>query len=73
MMLDSESSNRRKEAEITAYHQDIRRGQVIAFLYLVAVLVVVVVCAYLKCEKIGLTVAGMGAAGIVANFIWRRK
>lgn len=73
MMRDSESTNRRKEAEIAAYHQDIRRGQVIAFLYLIAVLAVVIVCAYLKCEKIGITVAGMGAAGIVANFIWRKK
>lgn len=73
MKRDSESQNLRKGAELREYHRDVSRGQRVAFCFLVLDMMAAVACAYLGSEKIGVTIAGMGAAGIVSNFIWRKK
>lgn len=73
MMKDSESENRRKEVDVASYHRSVCRGQWIAFVYLMSVLGCVLVCAFLGLETLGFGVACMGTAGIVANFIWRKR
>ena len=72
MKLTAGSELERKSFELREYHRDVRRGQLIAFVYLMSALIGAVVCACLDCEKVGIAIAGVGAAGIVSNFIWKK-
>lgn len=72
MQKDSESENRRKEADLVSHHRNVRRGQWVAFVYLMCVLGGAVFCARIGCEKVGIAIATMATAGIVANFVWRK-
>ena len=70
---DHDSENRVKESDVNQYHSDVKRGQYLAALVMLGIVAAVIVCAVSGKEKAAMTVAGMGAVGIVSSFIGRRK
>jgi len=70
---DHDSENRVKETDIKMYHAGVMRGQIFAALVLLAIVSAIIVCAIYGHGGAAAAVAGMGAAGIVSNFIVKRK
>lgn len=73
MQKDHDSENRAKEADIGKYHDDVRRGQIFAFLILLAVVGGVIALALNGHDGAAIALGGIGAAGIVSGFIWGRR
>lgn len=70
---DHDSENRTKESDVNKYHADIKRGQFLAALVMLAIIATIVVCVVSGHEKAAMATAGMGAVGIVSSFIGRKK
>lgn len=70
---DHDSENRVKEADVKLYHAGVMRGQIFAAIVLLAIVAAIIVCAVYGHGGAAAAVAGMGAAGIVSNFIVKRK
>ncbi len=70
---DHDSQNRVKETDVREYHASVKRGQVFACIVLLAIVAAIIVCAANGLGGAAAAVAGMGAAGIVTNFIGRKK
>ena len=73
MQKDHDSENRTKETDIREYHSAVFRGQWMAFVLLITIIVGAVVCAIFKCEKAAIAIAAMGGVGIVSKFFWGSK
>lgn len=73
LQKDHDSENRVKESDVNQYHSDVKRGQYLAALVMLGIVVTVIVCVVFKQENAAIAVAGMGAVGIVSSFIGRKK
>ena len=73
MLRDHETENRVKESDILLYHKSVFYGQTLAAIVLLAIVAAIIVCAVCGHGGAAAAVAGMGAAGIVSNFIIRRE
>lgn len=73
MQKDHDSENRAKEADIGKYHDDIKRGQIFAFLILLVVIGGVIALALNGHDGVAIALGGIGAAGIVSGFILGRR
>lgn len=70
---DHESSNLTKEVDVKGYHLGVARGQWMAFLLLISIIVASVVCSLHGDAKTAIALASVGIVNIAATFIGRKQ
>lgn len=73
MQRDHESANLAKEVDIKGYHLGVSRGQWMAFLLLVAIIIASVTCSLHGDTKTAIALASVGIVNIASTFIGRKQ
>jgi uncharacterized membrane protein len=70
---DHDSANRTKESDVKLYHDGIKRGQIFAFIIIIACIVGTFACVMAEANSVAMILAGAGFASIAAQFISHKK